>query len=585
MTSALAQDATTGGAVPSGLNSQMFRPSVDAQRTLWTDDTLLAENGTTTGRFLFSYANDPLVYINGIGQRTELVSDVYQLDLLGAHTRGPIRLALDVPLYLRSAGEATGGETGLGDISAGLRYTALDRRTAPLGAALSFSAILPTATVEAPLGNGGFGWEATAIVDKEFGKTLVALNIGHRSQPEVVLENFTWNDQLATRLGVGYALSSSAGVSADVSTSLTYGGTPAGQAAEVIAGGYRRVSDNLMLRGGIGGGLNGAVGAPKLRAIFALSYEPAAADRDMDGLLDAVDACPDTPEDMDSVADDDGCPEPTIVTVSFVDVDGSPVDGVSWSLGESSGSGPGTAEMFGGPYTLGATLDGYEPVSRAEQIPDVEQHDLVVTMDAAGLPGTLLVSAIDGNGNAVEAANWLLRGTDFSGMEAGEPVEIPSGNYNLIVRADGYTPIRKNIDVAYRSMVEVVLTLEETDIVVTQEQIDINDSVYFETSKAIIRSDSFELLDNVSTILVAHPELTKIRIEGHTDSRGSSEYNKNLSQARAEAVRQYLIEHGVEAARLDAEGFGEEKPLVSGENNAAWSKNRRVDFMVVERSD
>ena len=130
LSSAHAQDVATGGEIPAGLNSQVFRPSVDAQRTLWTDDTLMADNGTTTGRALLSYTSDPLVYINCLDARTELVSSLYQLNLLGAHTRGPIRIGLDVPLYLRAIGEASGSESGLGDVAASVRYTALDRRTA-----------------------------------------------------------------------------------------------------------------------------------------------------------------------------------------------------------------------------------------------------------------------------------------------------------------------------------------------------------------------------------------------------------------------------------------------------------------------
>ena len=117
------------------------------------------------------------------------------------------------------------------------------------------------------------------------------------------------------------------------------------------------------------------------------------------------------------------------------------------------------------------------------------------------------------------------------------------------------------------------------------ERIDIKDSVYFETARSTIKPESFSLLDDVAAILSAHPELQRIRIEGHTDSRGSAEYNKGLSQQRADAVREYLIGKGIASERLESIGYGEEKPLVSGENAAAWEKNRRVDFFVVERSD
>jgi outer membrane protein OmpA-like peptidoglycan-associated protein len=76
-----------------------------------------------------------------------------------------------------------------------------------------------------------------------------------------------------------------------------------------------------------------------------------------------------------------------------------------------------------------------------------------------------------------------------------------------------------------------------------------------------------------------------VRIEGHTDSRGDDAFNLDLSQRRTEAVRTYLINKGVEANRLEAKGYGETKPLVTGNNEAAWAKNRRVDFFIVERTD
>ena len=89
----------------------------------------------------------------------------------------------------------------------------------------------------------------------------------------------------------------------------------------------------------------------------------------------------------------------------------------------------------------------------------------------------------------------------------------------------------------------------------------------------------------MANILLDHPELTKIRIEGHTDSRGGADYNRKLSDKRAAAVRDFLIEKGVEAERLESIGYGEDKPLDKRNNAEAWEKNRRVDFFVVERDE
>lgn len=115
------------------------------------------------------------------------------------------------------------------------------------------------------------------------------------------------------------------------------------------------------------------------------------------------------------------------------------------------------------------------------------------------------------------------------------------------------------------------------------ERITINESVYFERGKADIKPESFTLLDEVSDTLIDHPEITKPRIEGHTDSRGDGASNKTLSQSRAEAVQSYLIEKGVSEGRLESIGYGEERPLDTAETEEAWTKSRRVDFFVAGR--
>ncbi|MCK6515371.1 OmpA family protein [Myxococcota bacterium] len=130
-----------------------------------------------------------------------------------------------------------------------------------------------------------------------------------------------------------------------------------------------------------------------------------------------------------------------------------------------------------------------------------------------------------------------------------------------------------------------MLDLKPTKTKVQAANIDLGGSVFFETNKDIIKPESYKLLDEVASIMKEHPELKLVRIEGHTDSRGDDAFNLDLSQRRTEAVRTYLINKGVEASRLEAKGYGETKPLVTGNNEAAWAKNRRVDFFIVERTD
>ncbi len=116
---------------------------------------------------------------------------------------------------------------------------------------------------------------------------------------------------------------------------------------------------------------------------------------------------------------------------------------------------------------------------------------------------------------------------------------------------------------------------------ISNERIEIMDKVYFDTGKDTIQEVSFQLLDNVAQVLNAHLEIAGIRIEGHSDSQGAAEFNKHLSQLRAEAVRVYLIGKGVDGKRLVAEGIGEERPIESNRSSRGRAANRRVEFHIV----
>jgi OOP family OmpA-OmpF porin len=121
---------------------------------------------------------------------------------------------------------------------------------------------------------------------------------------------------------------------------------------------------------------------------------------------------------------------------------------------------------------------------------------------------------------------------------------------------------------------------------VREDQIVINDKVHFAYNEARILPQSFDLLNEVADTIKQHQELKKIEIGGHASSEGSDDYNLDLSERRAEAVRQYLVEtSGVRQERLMAEGYGETKPLVTPDDSEALrEKNRRVEFVIVERA-
>jgi len=103
------------------------------------------------------------------------------------------------------------------------------------------------------------------------------------------------------------------------------------------------------------------------------------------------------------------------------------------------------------------------------------------------------------------------------------------------------------------------------------------DTIYFDFDTSTIREDSREVLD----MHVAYLRLnagTKVVLEGHADERGTREYNMALGLRRANAVKSYFQVQGVSSQQIEVVSYGEEQPAVIGHNNAAWSKNRRVEI-------
>lgn len=112
------------------------------------------------------------------------------------------------------------------------------------------------------------------------------------------------------------------------------------------------------------------------------------------------------------------------------------------------------------------------------------------------------------------------------------------------------------------------------------DHIEVGETILFETGKANVDTSSTDLLDAVADILKVTPGITTLTIEGHTDSTGDAEVNKQLSQSRADSVKAYLEGRGVSGSRLVARGFGAEKPIASNDSDEGRAKNRRVEFKV-----
>jgi len=95
----------------------------------------------------------------------------------------------------------------------------------------------------------------------------------------------------------------------------------------------------------------------------------------------------------------------------------------------------------------------------------------------------------------------------------------------------------------------------------------------------VIMSRSFGLLAEIASVLQTRPTM-RVRIEGHTDARGTPKHNLTLSQARADEVRMHLAGLGIDGARMEARGFGSEQPIETNKTAAGRERNRRVEFVI-----
>jgi peptidoglycan-associated lipoprotein len=110
--------------------------------------------------------------------------------------------------------------------------------------------------------------------------------------------------------------------------------------------------------------------------------------------------------------------------------------------------------------------------------------------------------------------------------------------------------------------------------------VNVGDRIYFDLDSYQVRPEAGPRLDAQAQWLLRYPNVT-VRIEGNADERGTREYNLALGARRAESVRNYLIQRGVPAGRIDTISFGKERPIATGSNEEAWARNRNAGTAIV----
>jgi outer membrane protein OmpA-like peptidoglycan-associated protein len=240
-------------------------------------------------------------------------------------------------------------------------------------------------------------------------------------------------------------------------------------------------------------------------------------DTDGDGVFDYLDKCPDTPYQAYKTVDKNGCPKDT------------DMDGVPDYLDKCPKTPADERSMVD---TTGCTIKVVAPV--VEQ-PKVEEVPVVA-------PVVVSTPVVDKDTDGDGIVDRLDRCPQLAGVASN----------------GGCPEIKKEVRVVFQKAIQ---------------------GIQFETAKYIIKPLSFVILDHVAKVLAENPNY-RVEVQGHTDTEGKPETNLTLSNNRANAVRDYLITKGIDANRLTANGYGQNRPVAPNTTIEGKAKNRRVEFVV-----
>jgi outer membrane protein OmpA-like peptidoglycan-associated protein len=244
-----------------------------------------------------------------------------------------------------------------------------------------------------------------------------------------------------------------------------------------------------------------------------------------------------------------------------------------------------SATVIPGAYPFHATAPDWVTLDESIDIVNGPPKKVVRVMQPEIKGGVLELRVSKADGTPLDAT-WRADGDAVSPAAAGHASKkLLPGSHEIHVFANGYASVAQNVAITLGQTTNLAVVMQPARVVMTTQKLEILDKVFFDTNKTTIKKISYPLLNEVARVLLDHPEIVMVRVEGHTDSRGSDVANLKLSDGRAKAVRAYLIKAGVAPDRLNAVGYGETKPVDPADNEAAWEKNRRVEFVIEQRKD
>jgi len=354
-------------------------------------------------------------------------------------------------------------------------------------------------------------------------------------------------------------------------------------AAETLAGVRGSLSDDVEVFAMGGLGFGDTLGNPDFRLMLGMAYG-GAPNRCVAGGKHTPGQCPDLDDDGDNVKNsEDACP----TQGGTVDAKGCPLkdedkDGIE-DAADKCPSAAGAASAQGCPDQDGDSVQDSEDKCPAlagspdrKGCPDTDGDGLDDSADKCPSEA----GPADRQGCATKDADndGLMDDQDACPNEAGVPElkGCAAKDKDNDTVADHVDNCPNEVGPADNQGCPAA---QKQLVVIKQDRIELKDMVYFDSSAATIQARSFPLLDQIAKVLNEHPEIVKLTVEGHTDDRGPIDFNRTLSQQRAESVAAYLAGKGVAKERMEAKGFGPDRPLQPNTTSEGRAANRRVDFI------
>lgn len=542
--------------VPS-YNMQFWRPAPNPGDYLTTYGSMIEhDHWRVTGGFYLNYAHIPMkIDYPEMKAAQAVIKNQTFMDLYVALSLFSwVEFAVSMPFALHEDTDFTPNRfplstthkaSGVGDLRVVAKGKILDLGKYPVGLALIADLSAPTASKSIFMGDENVTFTINAALEfNPWSKTRMAVNVGYRYRPKVNVYDYT--------MGQAFILSGAASIPffhPDLDLLLDLRGeittepsdknlTQAERPFEAdlafrwrLLHGTNEWWRGLALTLGAGTGLD-AIGSPDVRVFLGLNFHWVNGgmlnfDYEFGGYMTAVDPCPD-PELTPASQIPERCRN------VVVDSDGDTIPDKDDKCPFAGRAG--YIDEFGcSPDRDGDTVPDY-----ADLCPDeggrVDRNGCPVKLDS------------DGDGFLDEVDKCPYEPETFNGFEDDDG--CPDSDPDALVE-------------------------------LSEGKINIKEQVFFETSKAVIKSESFELLNQVASLLIDNPHIGNVTVEGHTDSRGKYKYNVKLSQDRADSVMNYLINRGVDASRLNAIGYGPDRPIDTNDTKEGRARNRRVEFVVL----